>query len=845
MRNRIFLLLLFVAPFALRAQSFDLTMQAWYWDYFQNGNYGNWINNLNAKAVPLKNAGFKNIWLPPLSRSSTTNNISNGYNPKDLYDLGEFGPACAWGTRAQLNTLISNYNANGLNVVSDMIYNHRDGGKPEKNTAVRYFITDPSNAVWYPSDRFFCVLPLGSANPGNNGAGDYYIKVRSKSQGYSNGYKFYARTKNTAYAGAINETEPNGGGDCGQNVSQVCPLGTDIIANLGPDNTGCRIDEFKITLSGSNFNATDDTLFIYMTNTNGYSDHYVIGLWSAPRAANIENELQYWTYTDFNNQPSGQGSQDYNGFRPNDNTANAGGVTEDFSWPYNYPLFFYDYDQSQPSTYNLLNAWTKWELQQGIKGLRMDAVKHFDPQFTGQLMNYLKANNTVPQFVVGEFFDYDAGVLNNWVNAVYGYMTPAAQGSIKVRAFDFALRGALRDACDAFGNDVRNVFNSGMVDGAGGDPFNVVTFVDNHDIRQEGNAIQNDAKLVYAYILTNNQIGAPCVFYPDYYGVQVGNAPLIHLEDEINDLVTLHKTYILNSPNADYLSRQSTPYYQFFVQNGNNGIKETSLIYQLQANGSGKTVIVAINFSGTPLDMYQGVNTSWGATPGTTFTDMLGTSGIQNTNITPNSEIHVTLPPRSYTVWVQGVNTPLHTPLPVELLDFQAFPERESVLLKWSAASEKAFSHYEIERSTDDAQDFKSIGKQEGASGSSTTGNYIFRDEHPVQNTPLYYRLKMVNSDGSFEYSPIRQLTLQRRSFDAFVAPNPSVTSSKLYLNTLQAQNFKLNFVNALGQVVYTQPFFAEEGDTDLTLPVLDRGIYTLVLQGELEQIVLQFVKNP
>jgi alpha-amylase len=837
MRYRLLLFFLLFSFPAIRAQNIDLTMQAWYWDYFQGGNFGTWVSNLNGKATLLKNAGFKHIWLPPLSRSSNADNYSNGYNPKDLYDLGEFGPACAWGTKAQLNTLISNYNANGLNVVSDMIFNHRDGGKPEKNTAVRYFVTTISNSAVYPSDRFFCALPLGSANPGNNGAGDYYFKVKSKSGGYNNSYKFYAKTHSTAYQGSTTETEPNGGSDCGQGQSQPYTLGYDMMCSLGPDGSGCRVDEFKITLTGSNFNATDDTLFVYLNNTDGsYSDQYVYGIWSVPRSMDIVGELEYWTYTDFSGLPSGQGSINYNGFRPNDNTSNANGITETFSWPQNYPLFFYDYDQSQQVTKDLLNGWTKWELNQGIKGLRMDAVKHFDPVFVGQLMNYLYDNGVSPQLVVGEYFDYDSGTLNGWINDVYSNMSTGAKNSIKVRAFDFALRGALKDACDSYGNDVRNVFNSGIVNEAGGSPFNVVTFVDNHDLRQNGEYIANDAVLAYTYVLTNNQIGAPCVFYPDYFGVQVGGAPLIHLEQNINDLVTLHKTYIYGSPQVDYLSRISTPYYQYFVPNGNNGTPQTTLIYQLKPNGTGKNVIVAINFSGTPLDVYQGINTSWGAPAGTVFTDMLGFSGMQNTTITNNNEIHVVLPARSYTVYVQGINTPL----PVELLDFQAFPERESVLLKWQTESEKNLNRYEIERSNGDAAHFEKMGSEEGK-GQAGNSLYSWPDEKAPQNTPLYYRLKMVDNDGTFRYSPIRQAILARRSFEAFISPNPVHGAGKLYLNTLHAQHFHVSILNAQGALISEQDIDAGAGENTMALPVLPTGLYSLQLQGETENTAFQF----
>jgi hypothetical protein len=838
-----YLLCLFFLPNFLHGQNIDLMMQAWYWDYFQNGNFGTWINQLNTKTTALKNAGFRHIWLPPLSRSSTPNNISNGYNPMDLYDLGQYGAPCAWGTRTQLNTLITNFNNNGLSVVSDMIYNHRDGGKPEKNPAVKFFMTDPGTSAVYPSDRVFYVLPLGTANPGNNGPGDYYIKVKSKASNNSYGantYKFYARTNSTSvYLGTVNESEPNGGSPCGQ-PSNPYSLGQDVLCTLW-DYSGCYTDEFKITLNSSNFNTTDDTLRIYMVNASGgYSDHYIFGIYSAPRNTDIVNELEYWTYSNYYNLPSGRGGMNYNAFRPNDVTANAGGVSENFSWPLQYPLFFYDYDQSRPLAYDSLNAWTRWQLQQGIKGLRMDAVKHFDPQFVGQLLTYLYNNNNVPEMVVGEYFDYNAGLLTGWVNSVYASMSTAARSVIRVRAFDFSLRAALKSACDQFGYDVRNVFNSGMVRETGTPGFNVVTFVDNHDIRHEGNGIQNDARLAYAYMLTNNQLGAPCVFYPDYYGVQVGNTPLINLKDEIDYLVYLHKAYIYGSTETDNLSRFSTPYTQYFVPNGNNGSAATTLIYQIKPSSSGKNVIVAINFSGTPLDVYQKINTGWGAGANTPFTDMLGVTGTNTTYITPNNEIRVTLPARSYTVYVQGENVPL----PVTLHDFQAFAQHSDVWLKWSSSAETNFSHYELERSVGDQLDFQRLATLP-ATAELRNGlkNYQYTDVLPPVNTPLYYRLKMVDTDGSFKYSAVRQQRLERRQLEARLAPNPARGPAMLLLDAAVENQAQVQVLNAWGQLQWESTQDLQKGENLLPLPLFRPGTYQVRIRGNQEQETLTLLQ--
>ena len=251
-----------------------------------------------------------------------------------------------------------------------------------------------------------------------------------------------------------------------------------------------------------------------------------------------------------------------------------------------------------------------------------------------------------PSMIVGEHFTSDAGVLNSWINAVFAGLLPAAAAELHIRAFDFELRQALKDACDNYGYDARLVFQKGIVDGAGNSGFNAVTFLNNHDYRNAGEPIQNQPMLGYAYILTNNGVGAPCVFYPDYYGVAVPNAPTAVLKTQINNLITLHKTWITNA-SRDYLSRIGTPYYQYFVPG--QGQASTTVTYQLSGGIGGKEVIVAINFSGTPLDYYQGVKLVNGVGPGTTFTDMLGFSGGTTTNITPNNEIHITLPARSST----------------------------------------------------------------------------------------------------------------------------------------------------------------------------------------------------
>ncbi len=69
-------------------------------------------------------------------------------------------------------------------------------------------------------------------------------------------------------------------------------------------------------------------------------------------------------------------------------------------------------------------------------------------------------------------------------------------------------------------------------------PHSAVTFVENHDLRDEGRPIVNDKLLAYSYILTHQ--GYPCVFWKDYYNF---NLALEGTPHGISALVRAHQTY--------------------------------------------------------------------------------------------------------------------------------------------------------------------------------------------------------------------------------------------------------------------------------------------------------------
>jgi hypothetical protein len=73
------------------------------------------------------------------------------------------------------------------------------------------------------------------------------------------------------------------------------------------------------------------------------------------------------------------------------------------------------------------------------------------------------------------------------------------------------------------------------------------------------------------------------------------------------------------------------------------------------------------------------------------------------------------------------------------------------VKLKWQSAEEKNTSHFEVERSADGKQ-FTQLLTKNAQGNSASLVSYNVIDNSPLSGTS-YYRLKMVDLDGTFEHS--------------------------------------------------------------------------------------------
>ena len=110
--------------------------------------------------------------------------------------------------------------------------------------------------------------------------------------------------------------------------------------------------------------------------------------------------------------------------------------------------------------------------------------------------------------------------------------------------------------------------------------------------------------------------------------------------------------------------------------------------------------------------------------------------------------------------------------LPVNFTNFNARLSEKQVHLSWETGWEKNSREFVIERSVDMVS-FAEIGKVDASGETDSRKQYAFTDPEPHRGAS-YYRLKMVDQDGTYTYSQVRDVFFADSSAELVVAPNPA-----------------------------------------------------------------------
>ena len=179
-----------------------------------------------------------------------------------------------------------------------------------------------------------------------------------------------------------------------------------------------------------------------------------------------------------------------------------------------------------------------------------------------------------------------------------------------------------------------------------------------------------------------------------------------------------------------------------------------------------------------------------------------------------------------------GIFSSTANPLPIELVSFDGEAISNLVQLQWLTATEINNDYFVVERSKD-AITFNEVGTMK-ANNTLTTSKYQLNDVKPYKGIN-YYRLKQIDFDGTYTYSPI--ITVEFNDAIEFsVYPNPKTPQQSLVisLNKDYGTNMNLCIYDATGKQVYRQMIdLRNKNQVVLDNINLASGIYVVHLSND------------
>ena len=191
--------------------------------------------------------------------------------------------------------------------------------------------------------------------------------------------------------------------------------------------------------------------------------------------------------------------------------------------------------------------------------------------------------------------------------------------------------------------------------------------------------------------------------------------------------------------------------------------------------------------------------------------------------------------------WINGGATESTATLPVVLSSFKSKEADRSIILTWTTEIEISTDKFVIEHSST-GKGFEKISEVPSTGSDGSSSDYTYMHDTPSFGEN-YYRLKMVDLDGSFNYSNIRLTRLEVETAEMSVSPNPARNTERLkvtwYPRKGQEQAY-LNILDPNGKNLHRKIIF--EGTNFVRLPALIEGIYYVLIEDYFGGFLLERV---
>lgn len=179
---------------------------------------------------------------------------------------------------------------------------------------------------------------------------------------------------------------------------------------------------------------------------------------------------------------------------------------------------------------------------------------------------------------------------------------------------------------------------------------------------------------------------------------------------------------------------------------------------------------------------------------------------------------------------------------PVKLISFNAVKGERNVTVTWRTANELNTKEFQVEWSAD-GRNFSSIGTVPAYGNSDITRHYSFTDRN-VSAGNHFYRLRMIDANGSFAYSPVVKLNFTGKGA---IKVYPSITNGDLHIemNAGNPQSTTALVLDHTGRLLLSKKVQVAAGYNRVNLSVnnLPAGEYVLKLVSGNNHLISRFIK--
>lgn len=207
------------------------------------------------------------------------------------------------------------------------------------------------------------------------------------------------------------------------------------------------------------------------------------------------------------------------------------------------------------------------------------------------------------------------------------------------------------------------------------------------------------------------------------------------------------------------------------------------------------------------------------------FTDASGNAIVAYDCGSTPSVVNITAPGQ-----LCQLPVPAPISLPIKLKAFTVQTQNDkSVMLRWTSVLETNSSKYVIQKSVD-GRNFVDLDEVKGAGSSTTVRNYSYIDADLASGT-AYYRLKLVDIDGTVDFTKILYINSSASTLNLSVFPNPFRGEIQLKgINTADVNRNSIRVFNTMGSEV---GYRVIGGNAIVIDPSLPKGVYILRVKGQ------------